>query len=62
MGEDVNIEEFVMSKDELTGADIKVRCALLLSSSLPLRFHPALLPCLRMCLSVCMSVCVGDLH
>jgi len=24
LGEDVNLEEFIMAKDELTGADIKV--------------------------------------
>jgi len=26
LGEDVNIEEFVMAKDELSGADIKAIC------------------------------------
>jgi 26S proteasome regulatory subunit T2 len=26
LGDDVNIEEFVMSKDELSGADIKAMC------------------------------------
>lgn len=26
LSEDVNIEEFVMSKDELSGADIKAMC------------------------------------
>lgn len=26
LAEDVDLEEFVMSKDELSGADIKVRC------------------------------------
>ena len=26
LNEDVNIEEFVMSKDELSGADIKAMC------------------------------------
>ena len=26
LGDDVNIEEFVMSKDDLSGADIKAMC------------------------------------
>lgn len=26
LGDDVNLEEFVMSKDELSGADIKAMC------------------------------------
>ena len=27
LSEDVNLEEFIMSKDELTGADIKALCS-----------------------------------
>ena len=27
LGEDLNLEEFVMSKDELSGADIKALCS-----------------------------------
>ena len=27
LSDDVNLEEFVMAKDELSGADIKVRCS-----------------------------------
>jgi 26S proteasome regulatory subunit T2 len=27
MNEDVNLEEFIMSKDELSGADIKALCS-----------------------------------
>jgi ATP-dependent 26S proteasome regulatory subunit len=26
LGEDVNLEEFIMAKDDLSGADIKVGC------------------------------------